>query len=624
MSHPSSTSLLKKRRFLPYFVTQFFGAFNDNIFKNVLLLFVAFASVDALPVSSNLFINLAAGLFILPFFLFSATAGVLADKYEKAWFIRKVKLAEIVIMSLGAIGFITQSYFVLLLLLFLMGTQSAFFGPVKYALLPQHLKEKELVSGNALVETGTFLAILLGTLGAGVIASSPNAQVVAAICVVVFAFCGYAACRYIPTALPTAPELKFAWRPISQTKQTIAIAKQDKMIYQAILSISWFWCLGASYLTQFPNFTKLHLNGSESAVSFLLALFSIGIAIGSLACDKISNHKLELGIVPIGSIGISLFGALMALSVPEQLPVLDSFSAFISHSDLWPVFASLLLLGVSGGLFIVPLYTLMQTQAKESERAQVIAANNIYNAIFMVGSAVLGIVCLSLLELSILELFLILSVLNVLVAQHVFMEAPMFLARLVLWVVTHTMYRVKHKNLTNIPREGGALIVCNHVSYMDALLMIGACKRHIRFVMEEDYAHYKPIKRLLKNGGVIPIDATNGRSIRKAFVEVERALSNDEVVCIFPEGRLTSNGEMRPFMRGMDLILRRSPVPVIPMALKGLWGSFFSRAHGPACSTKPKRFWSRVEIEAGLPVAPKEATTETMFNKVAELRGDWR
>ena len=617
-------SLLRQRRFLPYFITQFFGAFNDNIFKNVLLLFVAFAGAGALPISSNLFINLAAGLFILPFFLFSASAGVLADKYEKSWFIRKVKLAEIGIMCLGAIGFITESYVILLILLFLMGTQSAFFGPVKYALLPQQLKSDELVPGNALVETGTFLAILLGTLGAGIIASADSAKYVAAISVIVFALLGYLSSRSIPEAPASAPDLKFRWQPIKQTKKTIAIAKADRTIFQALMAISWFWFLGAAYLTQFPNFTKLHLNGSESAVSFLLALFSVGIAIGSLACDKLSNHRIEVGIVPLGSLGITIFGALMAISVPESLPTFESFGEFFAHQALWPVFVYLLLLGMSGGIFIVPLYALMQQRAKPSERAQVIAGLNIYNSLFMVGSAVLGIVCLTILELSIPQLFLLLSVMNLLVAVYLCLQVPIFVVRFVVWVLTHTMYRVNHKNLHHLPEKKGALLVCNHVSYMDALLLSAVCPRLIRFVMEEDYANLPPLKRFLNRAGVIPISATNRRSIVRAFGEVEQALAEGHIVCIFPEGRLTSDGEMNEFMRGMDLILKRSPVPVIPIALKGMWGSYFSRYKGSACKGLPTRFWSRIEIEAGEPVPAEMASTQVMHEKVSKLRGEWR
>lgn len=624
MSHSSQSSLLTQRRFLPYFVTQFFGAFNDNIFKNVLLLFVAFASKEALPVSSHLFINLAAGLFILPFFLFSASAGILADKYEKSWFIRKVKLAEIAIMTLGAIGFIFESYAILLVLLFLMGTQSAFFGPVKYALLPQQLKPKELVPGNALVETGTFIAILLGTLGAGVIASAEYAKYIAAGCVIFFALMGYLASRSIPHSPASAPDIQFKWRPIAQTKQTIGIAKQDRTIFQAIMAISWFWFLGASYLTQFPNFTKIYLQGTESSVSFLLALFSVGIAIGSLTCDKLSGHRIEIGIVPIGSLGISIFGFLMATSIPSELPQFTHFAEFVSYAPLWPLYFSLLFLGISGGIFIVPLYALMQQRAKVTQRAQVIAALNIYNSLFMVGSAILGIVCLSVLSLSIPQLFSVLAVLNLLVTIYLCFQVPIFLVRFLMWVLTHTMYRVKHKNLHHLPEQGGALIVCNHVSYMDALLLSAVCPRLIRFVMEEKYANLPPLKRFLKRAGVIPISATNRSSIKQAFTYVEQALSEGHLVCIFPEGTLTSDGEIGTFMRGMDIIIRRSPVPVIPMSLKGLWGSYFSRHKGSACKGLPTRLWSKLEIEAGTPVEAKLATTQLMREKVSELRGDWR
>ncbi|WP_154180255.1 MFS transporter [Vibrio furnissii] len=620
----SQTSLLTQRRFLPYFITQFFGAFNDNIFKNVLLLLVAFAGSGALPISSDLFINLAAGLFILPFFLFSASAGVLADKYEKSWFIRRVKLLEIAIMCIGAIGFITESYSVLLLILFLMGTQSAFFGPVKYALLPQQLKSNELVPGNALVETGTFLAILLGTLGAGMIASADNARHIAAAAVILFALCGYWASRSIPEAPASAPELTFRWRPISQTRHTLAIARNDRIIFQSMMAISWFWFLGAAYLTQFPNFTKVFLNGTESSVSFLLALFSVGIALGSLACDKLSNHRIDVGIVPLGSFGISIFGYLMATSIPNDLPIFSQFSEFAAYQPLWPLFAYLLLLGASGGVFIVPLYALMQQRAKETERAQVIAALNIYNSLFMVCSAILGIICLTLLDLTIPHLFVLLSVMNLLLAAYLFLQVPIFVVRFLVWALTHTIYRVRHKNLSKLPEHGGALIVCNHVSYMDALLLSGACPRLIRFVMEEDYANLPVLRRFLKRAGVIPISANSRTSIRRAFAEVEQALQDGHLVCIFPEGRLTADGNMNEFMRGIDIILRRSPVPVIPIAIKGLWGSFFSRYHGRACKGLPRRFWSHVEIEAGDAVMAGEATTKLMHEKVATLRGDWK
>lgn len=616
--------LLTQRRFLPYFLTQAFGAFNDNIYKNVLLILFAFAAPGALPVDSDLIINLAAGLFILPFFLFSATAGVITDKYDKATIMRVVKMAEIVIMSLAAFAFISENYLMLLILLFLMGTQSAFFGPAKYALLPEQLKKEELVSGNALVETGTFLAILIGTLLAGVIANQEQATYIAAISVVSFAVIGYLCSQGIPATKPRNPDLKFKWQPVRQTRKTLAIARKDKTVFQCILGISWFWFLGASYLTQFPNFAKLHLGGNAASVSFLLTLFSIGIAIGSLLCDRMSGHRIEPGIVPLGSMGITLFGAGLMFSTPSSLPETQSIVAFVTDPQLLSVFVCLTMLGVSGGIFIVPLYAMMQHRAKETERAQVIAANNIWNAIFMVISAISGIVVLAVLEFTIPQFFLILSVLNLVVVIYLYAQAPDFFWRFMVWLVSHTMYRVTHKNLTNIPEKGGALIVCNHVSYMDALLLAGACPRPIRFLMDRDIYNLPMIRSFCRACKVVPIDATDRRSIMKAFVDVSKQLERGDVVCVFPEGQLTYDGEMGPFMRGIDLIIKRSPVPVIPVAIQGLWGSIFSREGGRALLKVPKRFWSKVTIVAGEPISPEETNSVHLREEVLTLRGDNR
>ncbi|KUI99628.1 MFS transporter [Vibrio sp. MEBiC08052] len=623
MSHTTS-SLLSSRRFLPYFITQFFGAFNDNVFKNTLLLFVAFSSADQLAISSTLFINLAAGLFILPFFLFSASSGVLADQLEKSKLIRKIKVLEIVIMSLAAIGFITHSYLILLLLLFLMGTQSALFGPVKYALLPQQLKPDELMSGNALVETGTFLAILLGTLLAGVIASTPSAEYIAAGAVLVLAVCGYLASCYIPHAPATAPSQRFHWRPISQTRQTLRIAKQDPVIHRTILIISWFWFMGATYLTQFPNFTRYFLHGNEGAVSWLLTLFSVGIALGSLLCDRLSRHRVELGLVPVACLGISLFGYGLGSGVPHALPQTMDFAAFITRAELWPLFLSLLLLGVSGGMFIVPLYTFLQQRAHPEQRAQVIAALNIYNALFMVISAVLAIIVLSLLQWSIPDLFLLLSLINLGVAVYLLCQRPIETLRFVLACLARLCYRTHYRNLHHLPSQGGALIICNHVTYLDALILSAASPRLIRFVMEADYTTLPLIRPILNRAGVIPICASHGKTIRQAFVQIEQALQQGELVCIFPEGRLTPDGEIGPFLRGLDRIIQHTSAPVIPMALKGMWGSYFSRYRGRACRGLPQRFRAKIEVEAAPPIIAADTDSTELRQHVAELRGSWR
>lgn len=624
MSPKPQSNLLTKRRFLPYFLTQALGAFNDNVYKNILLIFIAYASAHTLPLSADLLINLAAGLFILPFFLFSASAGILADIYDKAKIMRIVKLAEVIIMCCAAVAFIYQSYLTLLFLLFLMGTQSAFFGPAKYALLPQHLKKNELVSGNALVETGTFLAILLGTIIAGVIANSDNGRYIAAISVIIFALLGYLTSLAIPAAPPSQQHVKFQWRPWQQTRHTMKIAQQDKIIFQCIIGISWFWFLGACYLTQFPNFARTNLGGQASSVSFLLTLFSIGIAVGSMLCDRLSQHRVDPGIVPIGCFGISLFGFGLYAMTPSVIPATDGIIAFISQPSLWPVFISLLLLGVAGGIFIVPLYTLMQQRAKEDQRAQIIAANNIWNAVFMVISAIAAIVCLSLLQLSIPQFFLLLAGLNSLVLLYIYFQAPDFFWRFVVWVVTHTMYRVHHQNLNNLPQQGGTLLVCNHVSYMDALLLAGACPRPIRFLMDKDIYNLPIVNTFCRACKAIPVDANDRKSVRTAFAQVATYLENGDIVCVFPEGHLTQDGEIAPFMRGIDLIIKRSTVQVIPVALQGLWGSYFSREGGHALLKWPKRCWSKVTIVAGECVPSQATDSQLLRQQVIALRGDKR
>ena len=624
MNTKPQSRLLTKKRFLPYFLTQALGAFNDNVYKNTLLILLAFAAPHTLPFSSNLAINLAAGLFILPFFLFSASAGVIADVYDKAKIMRVVKFIEIIIMACAAVAFVYQSYVILLFLLFLMGIQSAFFGPAKYALLPQHLKPDELVSGNALVETGTFLSILLGTLLAGVIANQQDAEIIAAVAMLIFATLGYITARFIPDAPPSNPKARFEWRPFLHTKHTLAIAKKDKTIFQCVLGISWFWFLGASYLTQFPNFSKLFLGGDATSVSFLLALFSIGIAIGSMLCDKLSSHRIEPGIVPLGSFGISLFSAGLWFYTPKNIPHSDSLMAFINHPQMMPVFASLILLGVSGGIFIVPLYTIMQSRSKEGERAQIIAANNIWNALFMVLSTVLAIGFLSLLHFSIPQFFLLLAVLNFGIMIYIYYQVPDFFWRFCVWVVSHTMYRVTHKHLEYIPKKGGALLICNHVSYMDAFLIAGASPRPVRFLMDEDIYNLPGINTFCKICKAIPIEAGNRQSIKQAFDKVAYYLEQGDVVCVFPEGQLTYDGEIGTFMRGIDLILRRTPVPVIPIALQGLWGSIFSREGGRALLKFPKRFWSKVTIIADTPIPANESNTIMLREKVEQLRGNNR
>ncbi|MFC3152641.1 MFS transporter [Litoribrevibacter euphylliae] len=622
-------ALLKKRRFLPYFLTQALGAFNDNVYKNALLLFVAFGTFSSMTsdgsgMDKNLINNLAAGLFILPFFIFSPLAGQFADKYEKSQLIRKIKLFEIGVMALACFAIWQESIMGMILLLFAMGTQSAFFGPVKFSILPQHLRSDELVGGNALVETGTFLAILLGTILAGYLVDATDAKVTVSISVMVFAVLGYLACRSIPKGEAPSPELKINWNPATELIDVWKRTLDNRSVYLSIMAISWFWFMGASYLTQFPNFAKDVLQGNAQVVTLLLTLFSIGIALGSLLCERLSGRKIELGIVPIGSLGMSVFGIDLFFAVPETTVADIGAVAFIQNPDNWRLMADLLLLSISSGLFIVPLNALIQERSDEKERAQVIAASNVFGALFMVASALFAILFLSVLELTIPEYFCVLAIMNLVVAGYIYAQVPEFVLRFYIWMLSHTMYRVNHKNLENLPDEGAAVIVANHVSFVDALLIAGACRRPLRFVMDKPIYESKGLNWFFKLAKTIPItsERRDPEAYQAAMNQVSDALANGEVVCIFPEGRLTRDGEIDTFRRGIELIIERNPVPVLPVALRGLWGSFFSHGNGAALASPPKRFWSKVDIWAGDLVAAEQVSAPLLESKVKDLRGD--
>ncbi|WP_372964866.1 MFS transporter [Marinobacter sp.] len=622
MEDHSQFRLLSERRFAPFFVTQFTGAFNDNLFKNALLLLVTYNAGGLFGLSSSVVVNMAAMLFILPFFLFSAIAGQIADRYEKSSVIRWIKFAEVLIMAVAAAGLWFGWHEVLLLLLFMMGVQSAFFGPVKYAILPQTLENSELVGGNALVEMGTFVAILLGTLVAGIMMKAPLPGPMIAVAVMAVAILGFISALKIPKAEAAAPDLKVRYRPLKETWKLMAIARENHNVLLSVLAISWFWFLGAAYLTQFPGFAKDELLGDETVVTILLAIFTVGIALGSIACERLSGHKIELGIVPIGSLGLSLFGIDLYCNMPEQ-PMPSDWWMIIADTHYRRIALDLLAIGIFGGLFIVPLYAFVQQETPPETRARVIAALNVFNALFMVVSALLGMLLLGMFGLSIPEFFLVLSIMNLIVAAYVYQQMPEFTLRFVIWIMSHTIYRVKHHNLDRIPEEGPVLLVCNHVSYMDALVIAGAVRRPVRFVMDHNIFSTPVMGTFFRMAKTIPIGpkAKVPEIYEAAFDRIDEELAVGNVVCIFPEGRLTSDGEVGAFKPGVDLILQRRPVTVVPLALRGLWGSVFSHCGGPALTHLPKRFWSRIQLLADHPVNPEAATAEALEDKVKTLRG---
>ncbi|KAB0468673.1 MFS transporter [Vibrio chagasii] len=611
------------KRFFPYFVTQCLGALNDNIYKNILLLMVTYSQIDSLPMSVDLFVNLAAGLFILPFFLFSAHAGAIADNMDKAKLIRRLKLIELVIMSCAATAIMTQSAILMLVLLFMTGTQSAYFGPVKYALLPQALKSDDLVKGNAWVEIGTFLSILIGTLSAGLLLAVPNGMIIASCIVITLSLLGFLSSANIPS-LPSKKSDKVKLEPITGLKKTLKLAQKQRGIWMSILAISWFWFMGATYLTQFPNFAREHLFADSTVVSLLLALFSVGIATGSWLCEKLSFNQVELGILPFGILGLTIFSADLLWAVPaiESFPSqYYDVQSFVAQSSHIRVMIDLFLVGVSGGVFIVPLYAFIQSRSEEGECAQSIAANNIMNALFMVASAAVSILVLSVFEFSIVELFAILAVGNFIVAIYVYRQVPEFTQRFISYLLSHCLYRVSVTGRQHIPEQGAALIVANHVSYVDALILMGTSTRPVRFVMDKSISELPVLKHVFRHAGVIPICSPRkcAETYKRAFEQIEQAFSNDEVVCLFPEGRLTSNGELGEFRPGVEKILKRKPVPVIPMALKGLWGSFFSHKNGHALTKRPTRFWSRIEVNIGELLQPTTLDRHLLQKEVHDL-----
>jgi len=620
---PDSTKLLSSRRFGPFFLTQLLGAFNDNLYKNGLTIFVAFQAAAVSQQQSNTLVNVAAGLFILPFFLFSPIAGQLADKYEKSMLIRRIKLLEIAIMLLGACAFLLQSPVLLVAILFLMGTQSTLFGPVKYSLLPQALRPGELVGGNAMVEFGTFVAILAGLIAGSFFISLGVAAM--ALAVVITACFGYWASRAIPPMAPAAPDLKISFSILRQGLSIIHDARANQSVFYSVMGISWFWFIGITYVTQLPNFVRYELGANENVYVLLLAMFSLGIGAGSFLCERLSGRMVEIGLVPIGALGLTLFGIDLyfnqSLSVHPQLigPI-----EFMEQSSSLRVCFDIVMLGACGGLYTVPLYALVQQRSEASKRSRIIAANNIFNALFMVAASLYGLFALAI-GVSIPMLFLIMALMNAAVALFIFSLVPEFIMRLLVWMLVHTIYRVDKRGLDNIPDEGPALLICNHVSFVDALVLAGCIRRPIRFVMYYQIFELPLLSFIFRTARTIPIAGAheNRAMMEQAFDDVSAALADGELVCIFPEGKITENGELNVFKAGVRRVLERDPVTVVPLALRGLWGSFFSRAHGNAMSRLfPRGMLSRIELVAGDVIEDSGISPEALRERVSALRGD--
>jgi len=628
MNPSNQFSLLAQRRFGFFFWTQFFGAFNDNVFKTALLTALTYEAASWTTLAPGFLNNLIPGLFILPYVVFSATAGQLADKFEKSALARYVKLFEIAIMLIAAAGWLQHDLWLLVAGVVGMGLHSTVFGPVKYAYLPQQLRPEELIGGNGIIEMGTFVGILLGeVLGAVLVVQKPWGIELVAGGTIAIAVIGWVASRGIPPTPASAPDLRINWNPLTETIRNIRFSRQNRPVFLSLLGNSWFWFYGAIILAQFPVYAKDYLHGDHNVFVLLLTVFSLGIGAGSLLCERLSGHKIEIGLVPFGSIGLSLFGVDLfpaSISYTNTLPV--DLGAFLAQQGSWRILFDLVMIGVFGGLYIVPLFALIQTRCDRQHVSRTIAGMNIMNALFMVGAALVAMLLLRI-GFTIPQIFLTTAILNALVAIYIFSLVPEFLMRFIAWLLIHTIHDVHAVDTDRIPEEGAAVLVCNHVSYVDAIVIMAASPRPIRFVMDHRIFKIPLLSWIFRTAKAIPIaSAKDDRWLmEKAYVDIAQALHEGELVCLFPEGKLTSTGDMSEFKGGIRKIIERSPVPVIPMALRGLWGSMLTRGEGNPFGRSFRRGpWSKLSLAVGLPLAPELATPEALQERVLALRGDWK
>ena len=524
---------------------------------------------------------------------------------------------------------------VLLGCVFLMGLHSTLFGPVKFAYLPQVLDPRELTGGNGMVEMGTFVAILLGQVAGGLLVAVPQiGHLTVAVACVLLALVGRGVAQAIPRTPATDPGLVINWNPISETWRNLKLARENIVVFRSLLGISWMWFFGAVFLSQFPSFAKEVLHGNEQVASLLLVVFSVGIGVGSLLCETLSRRQVEIGLVPLGAIGMSVF-AIDLYFASRGLPKAAEMGigTFVHQGAHWRVMADLALLSLFAGLYSVPMYALIQLRSQPTHRARIIAANNILNALFMIGSSVIAGALLGA-GFTIPQIFLFTGIANAVVAFYIFMLVPEYMLRFVAWVLSRFVYRFDIKGDEHIPTEGAAVLVCNHVSFIDAVLLMAASPRPIRFIMDHRIFKVPVLGWLFKLAKAIPIapQKEDPAAYEAAFASALGVLREGDLLAIFPEGAITRDGTLQPFKGGVMKIVDSARAegiepPVIPMALTNLWGSYFSRIElrggEQVAMAKPFRrgFFSRVGLNVGPAVAPSEVQPESLRQRVSGLLG---
>ncbi|MFC1673862.1 acyl-[ACP]--phospholipid O-acyltransferase [Pseudomonadota bacterium] len=596
--------LMRSRRFLPLFITQFLGAANDNLFKSALIMLITFVLADKAGVDGPVMVTLAAGIFIAPFFVFSATAGQLADRFDKAKLSRGVKIAEVLIMIGAAAAFLSQNVWALMAVLFAMGTQSALFGPVKYAILPQHLKEEELISANALVEAGTFLAILIGTIAGGLLILTDGGVLLVSVLIITVAVMGYGASVFIPSA--PAPDASLRVNPniVVETVNMVRHAAGRRDVFLSILGISWFWLVGATFLSQFPTFAKDVLGGDEGVVTLFLGVFSIGIGIGSVACSKLLNGEVTAKYVPFSILSMTAFmvDLYFASAAVGPLNGAGGVATFLTQPVGWRIIADLLMISISGGLFIVPLYAILQSRGDAEHRARDIAGNNIMNALFMVVSAVL-VAALLAGGLSVPGVFLSVAIVNAGVAVYICKLLPDELIKQALKAAFRLAFRVEVDGLENWNKVGDkAVIVVNHVSFLDAALLAAFLPEKPMFAVNTNIAAKWWMKPFLALVDAFPMDPTKPLSTKALIKEV----ATGKKCVIFPEGRITVTGGLMKVYEGPAMIADKADADVLPVRIDGAEFSHFSRLKG----TVRQRWFPKITLSV---LEPRRLTVNEEF-----------
>ncbi|MFK8137615.1 MAG: MFS transporter [Bdellovibrionales bacterium] len=612
------------RNFRGLFWTQFLGAANDNFFKNALVMLIAFKGMSVWGLDHKSVVALAGGIFILPYFLFSGIAGQICDKWERSYVIRITKLWELLIMLLAATCFLLESYGGLLIVLFFMGMQSTFFSPAKYSSVIDLTEDKDFVKANAQIEMGTFLAILIGTIAGGIAADTENINLIMS-AILFMAILGILSSFKIPKIKRLMPELELNWNFLKTNWDITRDVFQSKYLRYTIWGTSWFWFLGAVLLSLIPVLVKDTFHSSQGVATLFLACFTIGIGIGSIICEKLSFQRVELGLTPIGSIGLSIFFIDLAnidISWVESIrqgPLLE-MAQFFTYPNSLRILIDMILISIFFGIFIVPLNSQLQKLAKPEKRSRVIAVNNIVNALFMVLGAIVLMVFHNL-EIGTMDILLYLGLANIVIATIIYAIIPDFTLRFIAWIIARLMYRINGKGFDEIAEKGPGVIVSNHVSYVDWLLVMACVKRPVRFVMYYKFFKIPVVKSLMKQAGVIPIAGKNESPeiLNQAFLSINKALKNGELIAIFPEGGLTRDGELKEFRTGIDKILEANPVPVYPMIIANMWGSLFSHKDGKAVKKMPKRFHHRVRLIMNKVIEAKSTDSQKLKTKIKEM-----